>query len=51
MTNTEIDEILKLYNLRLEGSKNLVESGDFTQADKELYDRMLLSDLLDKLEL
>lgn len=51
MTSYEIDTILKLYNLRLEHSKNLLASGDFTKNNKELYDNMLLSNLLDTLEL
>lgn len=51
MTSYEIDTILKLYNLRLEHSKNLLASGDFTKDNKELYDNMLLSNLLDTLEL
>ena len=51
MTSYEIDTILKLYNLRLEHSKNLLASGDFTKDNKELYNYMLLSNLLDTLEL
>lgn len=51
MTSYEIDTILKLYNLRLEHSKSLLASGDFTKDNKELYGYMLLSNLLDTLEL
>lgn len=51
MTSYEIDTILKLYNLRLKHSKKLLASGDFTKDNKKLYDNMLLSNLLDTLEL
>lgn len=51
MRNNEIDDLLKVYESRLKNSAELVKSGDMRKQDKLLYDRMILSDLLDKLEL
>ena len=51
MTSYEIDTILKLYNLRLNLSNQLLKKGKISEEYKELYGNMLLSNLLDTLEL
>lgn len=51
MKNNEINNLLKSYESKLKNSTELVKSKDMTKKDKLLYDRMALSDLLDKLGL
>lgn len=51
MQGNKIDDLLKSYEEKLKNSTELVKSGDMTKKHKLLYDRMALSNLLDKWEL
>lgn len=38
----KLNELLKAYESKLKNSARLVKSGDMTEQDKLLYDRMVL---------